>query len=335
MRLAFARRVFIASVVIPALAAPALAAQPFAVEIEAKPITSFRIIGAEGDYGPLTFIGGFSMIGDQPVFGQLSSFRFLTPGEQFLGVADHGYWFSGRVERDGEGVPIGLADFTMQRMVDETGRIIDDKHLIDAEGLSISDGIATASFEREARVSEYRIDPAGMGGPIRDVDFLIPRHELRYNAGMETVARAPDEGPLEGARVVVTEKSIDADGNIFAAVIEGPQKGIFKIRRTDEFDVTDGVFLPDGDLLLLERRFSYLRGVAMRLRRIAVDEIRPGALVDGEALIEANMAYNIDNMEALDVFRRADGSLIVALMSDDNQNWVQRSLYLEFELAED
>ena len=73
----------------------------------------------------------------------------------------------------------------------------------------------------------------------------------------------------------------------------------------------------------------------MRLRRIAEEAIRAGALVDGEPLIEANMAYNVDNMEAIDVFRRDDGALIVALMSDDNQNWIQRSLYLEFELAED
>ncbi|WP_252910278.1 esterase-like activity of phytase family protein [Aliihoeflea aestuarii] len=309
--------------------------QPFAIGIETSPINSFAIVGTDADYGPLRFIGGFSMTGDRREFGQLSSFRFLTPGEQFLGVADHGYWFAGRVARNAEGAPVGLADFTMQAMVDEAGRVIDDKHRVDAEGLSISNGIATVSFERQARVSEYRIEPDGMGGPIRELDFLIPRHELRYNAGMETVAKARDEGPLEGARVVVTEKSIDTDGNIFAAVIEGPQKGIFKIRRTDEFDVTDGVFLPDGDLLLLERRFSYVRGVAMRLRRIDVREIRPDALVDGETLIEAGMTYNIDNMEALDVFRRDDGTLVVALMSDDNQSWVQRSLYLEFELAED
>ncbi|MHB2267031.1 esterase-like activity of phytase family protein [Aliihoeflea sp. PC F10.4] len=310
-------------------------AQPFAVDISSTPITSFRVIGAEGDYGPLTFIGGFSMSGDEREFGQLSAFRFLTPGEQFLGVADHGYWFAGRVERNADGVPMGIADFTMQAMVDEAGTVIDDKHLVDAEGLSVSNGIATVAFERQARVSEYRIDPAGMAGPVRDLDFLIPRHELRYNAGMETVAKARDDGPLAGARVVVAEKSIDRQGNIFAAVIEGPRKGLFKVRRTDEFDVTDGVFLPDGDLLLLERRFSYARGVAMRLRRIAEDTIRSGALVDGETLIEANMTYNIDNMEAIDVFRRDDGALVVALMSDDNQSWIQRALYLEFELAED
>ena len=38
-------------------------------------------------------------------------------------------------------------------------------------------------------------------------------------------------------------------GNIFAAIIEGPNKGIFTVRRNGDFDITDGAFLPDGDLL--------------------------------------------------------------------------------------
>lgn len=328
-------RLFAASFALASLAGPSHASEPFPVDLTFSPIEKFRVAGADGDYGRLTFIGGFSMTGNRREFGQLSGFRFVTPGGDFLGVADHGYWFSGTVKRDEDGIPVGLADFSMQQMVDENGRPDDDKERVDAEGISVRDGVATVSFERRARVSEYAIDANGMSGPIRDLDFLIPRGELRYNAGLETVARSGADGPLAGARIVIAEKSIDGQGNIFAAVLEGPQKGVFKVRRTDEFDVTDGVFLPDGDLLLLERRFSYARGVAMRLRQIAARDIRPGALVDGEILLDANMAYHVDNMEALDLYRRTDGRLILALMSDDNQSWIQRNLYLEFELAED
>lgn len=328
-------RLFAASLALASLACPSHASEPFPVKLQFSPIDKFRVAGADGDYGRLTFVGGFSMTGDRREFGQLSGFRFLNPGGDFLGVADHGFWFSGTILRDEDGVPVGLGEFSMQQMVDENGRPDDDKERVDAEGISVHDGVATVSFERRARVSEYAIDPAGMAGPIRDLDFLMPRSELRYNAGLETVARSSADGPLAGARIVIAEKSIDGQGNIFAAVLEGPRKGVFKVRRTDEFDVTDGVFLPDGDLLLLERRFSYVRGVAMRLRQIAAEDIRPDALVDGDILLDANMAYHVDNMEALDLFRRNDGKLILALMSDDNQSWIQRNLYLEFELAED
>ncbi len=320
--------------VLGALVSSAIAAEPFPVALDFRPISTFRVAGQDGDLGRLSFVGGFSMSADRREFGQLSGFRFLTPGEEFLGVADHGFWFSGSVQRDSEGVPVAFGNFTMQPMVGQDGMPIDEKEQVDAEGISVSDGVATVSFERAARVSEYRIDPEGMAGPIGDLDFLIPLHELRYNAGLETVARSKPDGPLQGARIVIAEKSIDADGNIFAAILEGPHTGIFKVRRTDEFDVTDGVFLPHGDLLLLERRFSYSRGVAMRLRQIAEADLRAGAIVDGDTLLEANMTSHVDNMEAIDVFRRDDSVLVIALMSDDNQSWFQRNLYLEFELVE-
>lgn len=319
-----------------ALLAQPLRADPIRFEVAAEPLSSFRMAGlGDETYGPLRFVGGLVLTGARPEFGQLSGLRFLTPGTRFIGVADHGYWFSGAIERDAAGKPSGISGFMMEPMVGAAGRPLEDKHFSDAEGLSVTDGVATASFEREARLAEYEAAPGAMGPPLRDLDFLVPKPELRYNAGLETVAKARAGGPLAGARIVIAERSIDRAGNIFAAIIEGPLKGVFKVRRTDEFDVTDGVFLPGGDLLILERRFSYLRGVAMRLRRIAEDDLRPGATVDGETLIEANMAYQVDNMEAIDVWRRGDGALIVSLLSDDNQSWLQRTLYLEFVLDED
>ena len=65
------------------------------------------------------------------------------------------------------------------------------------------------------------------------------------------------------------------------------------------------------------------------------ETIIKGAVVDGPVLVEADMAYQIDNMEALDVWTRSDGRLIVSLMSDDNHSLLQRNLYLEFILNQD
>ena len=57
-----------------------------------------------------------------------------------------------------------------------------------------------------------------------------------------------------------------------------------------------------------------------------------GALADGPILFEADMSYQIDNMEGLDVWRRDDGALMVSVVSDDNHSFLQRNLYLEFRL---
>ena len=60
--------------------------------------------------------------------------------------------------------------------------------------------------------------------------------------------------------------------------------GAFAIVRRDDFDVSSARFLPDGDLLLLERRYTPGWGIAMRLRRIAGATITVGARLDGEII---------------------------------------------------
>lgn len=331
-RLALAAAAALALAASVARAAGEARLQP--MEISARQITQFRIGSDETRFGPLEFVGGLELTGSTD-FGALSAFRFLTPGSSFAGVADTGFWFFGSIARDASGRPSGLRDFAMQAMVDAKGRPNNRKWEVDAEGLAVKDGVATVGFEREHRIAQFRLEPAGMGVAFGNVPFLVPKNELRTNRGFETVVYAPSDGPHRGGLIVVSEKSLDRRGNIFAAVLQGPRKGVFSVRRNGEFDITDGAMLPDGDLLLLERSFSMATGVRMRLRRIGGETIGTGALVDGQILIDADMSDQIDNMEAMDVWRRADGELMVSLMSDDNHSILQRNLYLEFVLHED
>jgi hypothetical protein len=302
-----------------------------AMEISARPITQFRIGSDEKQFGPLEFVGGLELTSYSRHFGGLSAFRFLEPGSDFIGVADTGFWFFGTLTRDAGLRPTGMENFRMVRMVDAAGRPLDTKGEADAEGLGVQDGIATVGFERNHRAAQFRIDPVAMASPLRQLDFLVPRRELRQNRGFETVAASDPAGPLKGALVVVSEKSLDPAGNNFAAVLSGPHKGVFTVRRDGTaFDITDGAFLPGGDLLILERSFSMMAGVKMRLRRLDGAGIVGGGLADGPVLMEADMSYQIDNMEGLDVWRRGDGALMVSLVSDDNNSILQRNLYLEF-----
>ncbi len=62
--------------------------------------------------------------------------------------------------------------------------------------------------------------------------------------------------------------------------------------------------------------------------------IKPGALVDGPILFEADLGYEIDNMEGLSVHRSAAGETVLTLVSDDNFSVIQRTLLLQFVLAE-
>lgn len=313
---------------------PAAGGESRGMDVAARAFARFETGSDEVRFGALEFAGGLELSARAPEFGGFSAMRFSTPGGDFVGVADTGYWFFGRIARDGAGRPAGLEAFSMTPIMDGEGPVTRDKRFADAEGLEIHDGTAIVSFEREHRLVEYGLERPEMGPPRTRVDFLVPAYELRVNKGFETLARARDDGPLAGARIAITERSIDEAGNIFAAVLEGPARGVFTVARHDGFDITDGAFLPGGDLLLLERRYTPLTGVAMRMRRIAGEAIGPGRLADGDVVMEADMGQRIDNMEALDVWRGADGATMISVLSDDNRSFLQRTLYLEFRLVE-
>jgi hypothetical protein len=317
--------------------APIALAQPAVEQIEfsARPITQFHIGREDKRFGPLEFVGGLELTSSSRDLGALSAIRFTSPGADFIGVADTGFWFFGTIIRDAKLRPEGMKNFRMSQMVDESGQSVDRKWLVDGEGLAVKDGVATVAFERNHRIAQFRIEPDGMKAAFGVLDFLVPANELRQNRGFETVAHAHPQGQHEGGLVIVSEKSLDKKGNIFAAIIEGPNRGVFTVKRNGNFDITDGAFLPGGDLLLLERSYTMAEGVKMRLRRIFGESIAKGAVADGPVLLEADMSFQIDNMEGLDVWLRADGAQIVSLISDDNHSILQRNLYLEFILHED
>ena len=123
-------------------------------------------------------------------------------------------------------------------------------------------------------------------------------------------------------------------GNIIGFLIGGPTPGNFAIKRSSNYDITDAALMPGGDVLLLERRFGWDSGLGARMRRVALDDIKPRALVDGSVLFEADLGYEIDNMEGLGVHRDAAGQIVLTLVSDDNFSAVQRTLLLQFIMAE-
>ncbi len=57
-------------------------------------------------------------------------------------------------------------------------------------------------------------------------------------------------------------------------------------------------------------------------------------MVDGPIIFEADLGFEIDNMEGLSVHRSAAGETVLTLISDDNFSIIQRTLLLQFTLAE-
>jgi hypothetical protein len=151
----------------------------------------------------------------------------------------------------------------------------------------------------------------------------------------------PQASPLAGTLITITERSLDTAGNNRAYLLDRmrtdpPEVGRaerFSVKRSDGFDVSDCTILPPSDLLLLERHFSPARGILMRIRRIPLASLKPGALVDGTQLITADLGFQIDNMEGIAVHKNAQGETIITMVSDDNFSAFQRNLLLQFALV--
>jgi hypothetical protein len=50
--------------------------------------------------------------------------------------------------------------------------------------------------------------------------------------------------------------------------------------------------------------------------------------------MEADLGYEIDNMEGLAVHRAANGDVVLTLVSDDNFSAIQRNILLQFTLLD-
>ncbi|WP_246218018.1 esterase-like activity of phytase family protein [Jiella pacifica] len=317
-----------------AFAAPIVAGAGEPITVRSSEIRRFDKNSDSARFGALTFLGGLQFSSSDGRLHGISAIRLMPGGERFVAVTDNGCWITGAIARDDDGRPTGLADVAATHLTDLAGRQIAGKALGDAESLVIDLDSRTAvvGFEQRHRIWTYDLDDLGTGS-ARNLPLPFPVGELRVNKGLETLAIAPKGSSLGGRMVTVAEHSIDEAGNLFAGIVgrDGGHGSVFKVRRDEAWEVSDGDFLANGDLLLLERRFQGIfSGLGIRIRQIPGASIRPGALVDGPVIFEADLSNEIDNMEGLDVWQDDAGRTRLTLVSDDNRSIFQRNIYLEF-----
>lgn len=307
------------------------------IALEATPIGAFARASGETVFGTLEFRGGLELASPDPGFGAFSGLDF-TPDGTMVAVSDFGVWFTARPVEDG-GKIVGLADPCLAPMLDGNGKPIASKLTGDAEGLRIlarDDRLeALVSFEQRNDLRRFVAKPDLAHASARPVRLPTSVTGLKRNAGLEALAVAPADSAFAGATLLIAERSLDDDGNHRGWILDGPRAGTFALARSDDFDVTDAAFLADGDLLVLERRFSLLAGLAVRIRRVAAADLQPDAIVDGRILVEADMGYQIDNMEGMALRPGAAGEARILLISDDNKSLLQRTILLEFALPAD
>jgi hypothetical protein len=314
--------------------APAANAEPVAIEIQAQPLAAFEIRDpSRRQFGLLEFRGGLVLRSSFRHFGGISAIRVGADGARFLALTDRGWWLRGRIVYEGTR-PTAIADAEMAPILGADGRPLAARGWYDTEALTEDGGVLYVGIERVHQIVRFNYGKDGLLARGQPIGVPPAFRSLPSNKGIEALVFVPKGLPLAGALIAFSERGLDRAGGISAFLIGGPAPGDFAVKRSSDFDISDAALLPNGDVLLLERKFSWTGGLSVRLRRIALGDIKPNAVVDGPILFEADLGYEIDNMEGLSVHRTATGETVLTLISDDNFSVIQRTLLLQFTLAE-
>lgn len=306
---------------------------PAKLEIRAKRVEAFDPREPQRkQFGNLVFRGGLELSSSHKHFGGLSGIRVSADGK-FLAITDKAHWLRGRIVYSGD-APVGIADAEVAPMLYSDGRPITARGWYDTEALAEDGGTVYVALERVHRILRFDYGKRGLLSRATLVPVPPEMGKLSSNKGIECLQSVPKGSALAGALIAISERSLDASKNIRGFLIGGPKPGLFSVKPSDDFDVVDCALTPNSDFLILERHFSWRRGVAMRIRRVALSEIVPGAVLEGTTLVSADMGFQIDNMEGISVHKAASGETVLTLVSDDNFSIIQRTILLQFTLLD-
>ena len=207
------------------VSAARLAPAPIKIDVRATPITDFdNRDPAKTRFGALEFRGGLSLTAAFEPFGGISAIHMEPDGSRFLAVTDRGSWLRGRiVYRDGR--PDGIADTEMAPILGAGGKPLAAQGWFDVELMTERDGLIYIGIERVQKIVRFDYKRDGFlarGEPVGvPADFAT----LSSNKGLECLAAAPKESGLAGKLIAVSERSLDAAGNLRAYVLDGRTVG--------------------------------------------------------------------------------------------------------------
>lgn len=296
---------------------------PARATIAARPVVLDERDPARVKLGGLTFLGGIHLTGPRPAFGGFSA--MIVDGERFTLLSDGGNIVSFRMGRDWK-----VREPSFGELPDGpgTGWRKNDR---DSESLTRdpATGRLWVGFERANQI--WRYAPGFARAEARAAPPVMA--EWPENGGAEAMVRLRDGSFIivsegGGGSIKGTRRGLWSAGD--AARL--PRRGFaFSYRPPTGFRPTDIAELPDGRLVLLNRRFSLREGFTAVVTLVERSAVRASALVEGREIARFAAPVIHDNFEAVAVTREGRNT-ILWIASDDNQWLLQRSLLLKFRL---
>lgn len=323
-----------AAAVILALTMPVSAVD---VTVSAAPVLRFKGVDVDQRVDGLIFRGGVTLQSQDDTFGGLSGLTLTGANQRVAFVSDRGNFVSGQLAYDQSNRLFGFIGVSIEPMRNSKGEVLPRQFARDAEGVDTvwRDGVPSAvrvGFENLTRVADFAITDGRPGGAAREVAVPEWVSQARTNRSLEAICVAPPASPIGGSTLLLMEDVLDGDGNHRGTILGNRDKGDVSYINSPVVNPTDCKFLPNGDLLVLERGVQLISFV-MRLTRVKAEDVQAGNLMGGEVLLSAQ-GGEIDNMESLLVHQAPNGETRIVIGSDNNFNDWQRTLLLEFALPE-
>lgn len=325
------------------LAAGLLAAVPAAADempLEAQAVPLDPMHPEVTKVGALDYVAGFALmpaptlLATRPLapWGGLSDMMLARDGRALLSVSDIGWWWRLRLARDAQGRLTGVPGAEAAPLRDLDGTALTRKFESDAESMThLADGRWVVGFERHHRLWSYAGDDQDAAlpeGPASPVDGPATLVNLPENNGIEALAELAD-----GRILMLAEGQENAPSDGVGWLGKPGAWDLVTIPHGQGFRPTALARLPSGDLLLLERYFTRSKGPAVRISFIAAASLEPGARLQPALLAEWRLPMTVDNFECLTVEPDAKGGFYLFILSDDNQNPLQRTLLMQFHWA--
>jgi hypothetical protein len=305
--------------------------------ITSLPITRFMSAKVGEPVQGLIWRGGIEMQSQIDTFGGLSGIGFPGTDGKLVMVSDRGNFISGQLLYDEAGLPASLIGVSIEPMKNSKGAELPRAYARDAESMAVvyRNGAPSAvrvGFENLTRVADFQLAGGKPEGPAREITVPKWLSDTRTNETLEAICIAPPTSAVAGSTLLISEGILDNDGNRRGFMLGKADTGPISYVAGDGTNPTDCAFLPNGDLLVLERGVALLT-FKMQLVRIPAADVVPGAVLKGQPLLQVT-GGDIDNMEGLAVHTAPDGSTRITMVSDNNFNDWERNLLLEFSLPE-
>ena len=304
---------------------------PGALNLIASPLSLLSEQSPNGqevpDLGALTWLGTLELRSPDPRFGGLSALLVSPDGADLTAVSDKGYRVQFGLQHDAGGRLTGTTGGLIAPLRGRDGLPMESRLDLDAEALArLPGGAVAVGFEHNHRLWRYAGAEAPLAGVPTALAFPPKPNALGQNSGFEAISELAGGGLL-----AIAEGNNNAGESPAFLWRDGRWHGM-TYRRDGGFRPTGAALLPDGDILVVERFFTILEGVKIRLVRLPAASLRPGADLSGTVLATLIPPVALDNVEGVDARRGENGETLIYLISDDNYNPLQRTLLLQFSM---